>query len=1015
MSTSKTSAKPSSAASDAPAAAKPFDLKDYTTHMRELVNVERLEELTKELDTLANNSQHSLVLDGLCVTKLAVTATHKDMYGRTHVTFTSAQEIGNEHSFSTRDLAQVCITGTPLPQMSTAGADDDSRWDRRKHAMEVAAGVQKADAPVTGKDLAANVSAASGNVAKSFSNGVVTTTDANSITVCFDVINASCPLSQTLASFSSTRDNSNASSYTYTIYKSGNDVTFRAYSDVLAQLESDYTNFEARARPVIDVLFKGTAVGDPSTRAVEDAGLAAVATQLTALEAKMKKKSDAKSKTDNTSTAAVVADSKRDAIRLEALRDTVTHQADLLSYKWGWGENTPVTPATTTATGAATAASASTAPPLAADIDTEVIAPTAEAAVTATSLRWFPTRPLNAPQLIAISRALAPPLRPSNVTGPYSPSPYPSQSPVALIHGPPGTGKTTAVVELIAQLTARGLRVLACAPSNVAADNIVERIVSDYGGNAAHQAQRARNLKRKTAALANAAARFKRSAAAAAVAAAAAASAAASAASKKDDGDANADGGDDVEADEEAEEDGNAVDVNAVDAYGLTSVQRTALASLYDGVLHKPMSQPHWLRAVRKANALLAAADSVSLDGGAEIKPPRVTDDLDEDPRLIPLARWVCAGLPEAPVPLTAQEQHAVDSAALAAITPAEGAAAVASLLALAGATQGNATAASAPAAAGGNVGVAEALGSIPVSVVRVGHPARLTPDVVAHSLDHLTASSDDGPVVAALRSDLAKAEKRYATAKKQAPSAQARAEMREARTEVRALSDDLKKVSRRSVNRVLACSNVVVTTCAGARSYAVRNCIFDVVVIDEAAQALEIACLIPLLQAPRLVLAGDHLQLPPTILSDVALAKGFGVTLFERVMRSADGVSTPEGKAFFGTSGVVPRCSPTVGRFATILSVQYRMHADIMRWSSHALYGGKLKAAAPVAARLLHQIPGVAGPRTLALDAPTVAYTTQGKKVASVRQRGADQPSCLRVPWIFVDTAGTGDRKSVV
>ena len=74
---------------------------------------------------------------------------------------------------------------------------------------------------------------------------------------------------------------------------------------------------------------------------------------------------------------------------------------------------------------------------------------------------WRPSVPLNDPQLRAIDVALR------------------SDS-IALIHGPPGTGKTTAVVELIAQYVARGLRVLACSPSNVAADNIVERLSKTY-------------------------------------------------------------------------------------------------------------------------------------------------------------------------------------------------------------------------------------------------------------------------------------------------------------------------------------------------------------------------------------------------------------------------------------------------------------------------------------------------------------------------------------------------------
>jgi hypothetical protein len=94
----------------------------------------------------------------------------------------------------------------------------------------------------------------------------------------------------------------------------------------------------------------------------------------------------------------------------------------------------------------------------------------------------------------------------------------------------------------------------------------------------------------------------------------------------------------------------------------------------------------------------------------------------------------------------------------------------------------------------------------------------------------------------------------------------------------------------------------------------------FDVCIIDEAAQALEAACWIPLIKARRCVLAGDHLQLPPTVLSEAAAKKGLSVTLFERL------------QGLFG--------GESVGR---MLTVQYRMNEGIMKWSSDALYGGRL------------------------------------------------------------------------
>ena len=89
----------------------------------------------------------------------------------------------------------------------------------------------------------------------------------------------------------------------------------------------------------------------------------------------------------------------------------------------------------------------------------------------------------------------------------------------------------------------------------------------------------------------------------------------------------------------------------------------------------------------------------------------------------------------------------------------------------------------------------------------------------------------------------------------------------------------------------------------------------FDVVVVDEAAQALECATWSGLLKAPRAVLAGDHLQLPPTVMSEEAAKKGLSRTLFERL------------QAMYGTGA------------SCMLTVQYRMNSNIMQWSSTELY----------------------------------------------------------------------------
>lgn len=112
----------------------------------------------------------------------------------------------------------------------------------------------------------------------------------------------------------------------------------------------------------------------------------------------------------------------------------------------------------------------------------------------------------------------------------------------------------------------------------------------------------------------------------------------------------------------------------------------------------------------------------------------------------------------------------------------------------------------------------------------------------------------------------------------------------------------------------------------------------FDVAVIDEAAQALETSCFIPLLKAPRLVLAGDHKQLAPTIKSVKAEQMGLGTTLFDRLMK---------------------RMGATHSR---MLNVQYRMHRTICQWASDAMYGGALVPAEAVAERRVSDLPYVSG-----------------------------------------------------
>jgi len=129
----------------------------------------------------------------------------------------------------------------------------------------------------------------------------------------------------------------------------------------------------------------------------------------------------------------------------------------------------------------------------------------------------------------------------------------------------------------------------------------------------------------------------------------------------------------------------------------------------------------------------------------------------------------------------------------------------------------------------------------------------------------------------------------------------------------------------------------VVLCTNTGAGDPLIRKLeAFDLVVVDEAAQAIEPSCWIPLLQGRRCVLAGDACQLAPTIMSREALDGGLGISLMERAGALHDGL------------------------LSTMLSIQYRMHHAIALWASYEMYGGRLRSAPAVASHLLRDSPSI-------------------------------------------------------
>lgn len=245
--------------------------------------------------------------------------------------------------------------------------------------------------------------------------------------------------------------------------------------------------------------------------------------------------------------------------------------------------------------------------------------------------------------------------------------------------------------------------------------------------------------------------------------------------------------------------------------------------------------------------------------------------------------------------------------------------------------------------------------------IIRLGHPARLLPSVLNHSLDVLTQTSEAAVIVKDVRKEM---DAKQASIKKTRSGRERKAIY----NDIKELRKEYREREKQCVTTLVSGSKVILATLHGAGGFQLRNEQFDVVIIDEASQALEAQCWIPLLSAKKVVLAGDHLQLPPTIKSldhntkakpekDKDKPKGGGsleVTLFDRLLDLH---------------------GPSMKR---MLTTQYRMHETIMRFPSDEMYDSQLIAAPAVATRLLTTLPYEVQ-ETDDTKEPLVFYDTQG------------------------------------
>ena len=214
------------------------------------------------------------------------------------------------------------------------------------------------------------------------------------------------------------------------------------------------------------------------------------------------------------------------------------------------------------------------------------------------------------------------------------------------------------------------------------------------------------------------------------------------------------------------------------------------------------------------------------------------------------------------------------------------------------------------------------------LNVIRVGNPARVSEKLVHATLDYKMAEHPEMKSIKAL--------KKQANEYKNMAHKYKRSFGKAERDQRKALFDEAHKIGREIENseqyimdNLFNNAQIITATLVGSNHYTVKNLKYNTVVIDEAGQALEPACWIPILKAEKVIFAGDHFQLSPTIKSKEAAKSGLSTTLLEKSVNLH-----PES--------------------VVLLNEQYRMNTQIMGYSSKVFYEDRLMANSSVANHLL-------------------------------------------------------------
>ena len=198
------------------------------------------------------------------------------------------------------------------------------------------------------------------------------------------------------------------------------------------------------------------------------------------------------------------------------------------------------------------------------------------------------------------------------------------------------------------------------------------------------------------------------------------------------------------------------------------------------------------------------------------------------------------------------------------------------------------------------------------IPVLRVGNPTRVNDKMLSFTYERKFEGHPEYPQLWSLRKAIREMRAKRKRGSESYHQQLDRLKSRATELEVRINAEIFQEA------RVIAC------TLTGAANRVLEGMKFNTLFIDEAAQALEAACWIPIRKVSRVIFAGDHQQLPPTVKSIAALKAGLGKTLMERIVEN----------------------KPEV---VTLLQVQYRMNDQIMQFSSREFYDGKLQTASEI------------------------------------------------------------------